>query len=50
MKRLLALLSVFSLLVTSTACSTGVTTDVSSISEYVVDGSSKFAFDIFKYQ
>lgn len=48
MKRLLALLSVFSLLVTSTACSTGVTTDVSSISEYVVDGSSKFAFDIFK--
>lgn len=48
MKRLLALISVISLLITSTACSTGVTYDVSNISEYVLDGNSKFAFDIFK--
>jgi len=48
MKRILALISVISLLITSTACSTGVTYDVSNISEYVLDGSSKFAFDIFK--
>lgn len=48
MKRLLALISVISLLITSTACSTGVTYDVSNISEYVLDGSSMFAFDIFK--
>ncbi len=48
MKRLLALISVISLLITSTACSTGVTYDVSNISEYVLDGSSVFAFSIFK--
>ena len=48
MKRLLALISVISLLITSTACSTGVTYDVSNINEYVLDGSSVFAFDIFK--
>src|SRR5690606_11753437 len=48
MKRILALISVISLLITSTACSTGVTYDVSNISEYVLDGSSKFASDIFK--
>ena len=48
MKRILALISVISLLITSTACSTGVTYDVSNISEYVLDGSSKFAFDILK--
>jgi len=48
MKKLLVLLSIISLLITSTACGSGIAYDVSNISEYVVDGSSKFAFDIFK--
>lgn len=48
MKKLLVLLSIISLLITSAACGSGMAYDVSNISEYVLDGSSKFAFDIFK--
>ncbi|NLX63799.1 MAG: serpin family protein [Clostridiaceae bacterium] len=48
MKKLLVLLAIISVLITSVACSSGNAYDVSSVSEYVVDGSSKFAFDMFK--
>jgi len=48
MKKLLVLLSIISVLITSAACSSGNAYDVSNVSEYVVDGTSKFAFDIFK--
>lgn len=48
MNKLLVLLSIISVLITSAACSSGIAYDVSNVSEYVVDGSSKFAFDIFK--
>jgi len=48
MKKLLVLLSIISVLITSAACSSGNAYNVANVSEYVVDGSSKFAFDIFK--
>lgn len=48
MKRLLVFILIVLLLLMSTACSSQPAFETINVSSYVVDGNSKFAFDIFK--